>query len=235
MKYAAVCVMGLIVVNMLGCGTSFENQSRPQVSSTTAKEQMKSLARQIRKGMTTPEMMQLEYKGEHGELGVRGVRQREFARPLMLKLVAYGKPAEEPLWKLINDEDESVRRSCVMLLNIRSEYPLYDGPKIDTRSITELCIPTLERVLTSKDSEVQFTACGNLTDYKDFSDDCLDRLRLTLPKIRELKNDENADVRRIAWTAYNSVLASLTTRGKTPEIRSQTSEAYKEFRQEKNW
>ncbi len=235
MKYAAICIIGFIVVNLLGCGTSFENQSRPQASSTTSKEQTELLAKQIREGMTTPDMMQLEYTGEHGELGVRGNRQREFARPLMLKLVAYGKVAEEPLWKLINDEDESVRRSCVMLLNIRAEYPLFDGPKIDTRSITELCIPTLERVLTSKDSEVQFQACGNLADYKDFSEECLDRLRLTLPKIRELKNHENALMRRMAWTAYNSILASLTTRGKTPEIRSQTSEAYKAFRQEKNW
>ena len=235
MKYAALCVMGFIVVNLLGCGTSFENQSRPQASSTNAKEHTESLAKQIREGMTKPEMMKLEYIGEHAELGVRGVKQREFARPLMLQLVAYGKAAEEPLWTLINDEDESVRRSCVMLLNIRAEYPLYDGPKIESQAIQELCIPILERVLTSKDTEVQFNACGNLADYKDFSDDCLDRLRLTLPMIRELKDDENDPLRRMAWTAYNSILASLTTRGKTPEIRSQASEEYKAFRQEKNW
>jgi hypothetical protein len=45
------------------------------------------------------------------------VRQREQAQPLLRTLIARGQDAIEPLWHLVDDEDESVRRLIAMLLN----------------------------------------------------------------------------------------------------------------------
>ena len=110
MKCVVVCITGLIAAIVGGAKL---NSDRPSKAvSADVKEDPEALAKQIREAMTDPEIMKLEYEGQRVQYGVRGMRQREVARPLMIRLLSCGKAAEKPLWQLIDEEDESVRRSC---------------------------------------------------------------------------------------------------------------------------
>ena len=105
MRCIVVCLAGLISAIAVGCGS---NPAQPQPDAALLNERAVALAKQVREAMTDPSIMQLEYVGSRAESGTRGIRQREAAQPFMRRLVACGKAAEEPLWELINDADESV-------------------------------------------------------------------------------------------------------------------------------
>ncbi len=191
-----------------------------------------ALATQVREAMTDSSIMQLEYVGRRAESGTRGIRQREAARPFMRKLIQCGKAAEEPLWQLINDADESVRRSSVMVFNQRTDE---GGNPIESQVLIDLSIPLLERALCSTDSQVRIYACGGLGDYANWSDECLERLRISLPKLRELRNDSDNEVRSVAWHASNGILVRLSTRAKNTEDRMAAVEAWEQLQREKQW
>lgn len=234
MKNLGIIACCFIAATSEGCGIHFDSSARSQKGSTVVKQDPSALAKQIRAAMTSDEMMKLEYEGPRAHLGTRGYRQRELARPLMRQLISYGKDAEEPLWRLVTDEDESVRRSIIMLIRV-SKFDAYGENEIESKAIEELAIPILERALQSEDPVVRFEACGNLGDYSSYSDDSLDRLRLSLAKLQDLKNDEDEEVRGIAYVATNSLLCDLSTRGKTPEARLWATDKQKEHSQEEDW
>lgn len=226
-------LVALLLLFASGCGTEHtshlpQNHDRNQTDPV-------AIAKQVRDAMTSPEMMQLDYSGPRPENGIRAYRQREIALPLMQRLIACGKKAEAPLEQLLDDEDESVRRSCVMLMNFRGPTTKDPALMIESSAVIELAIPCMERALHSKDPQVRFYACGALADYKDFSVDCLDRLRQSLPRLRELKQDESSEVRSIAWIACNNLLVDLARRGPTPEIRQQASRESDELERQPRW
>ena len=153
--------------------------------------------------------------------------------PFMRQLVECGKAAEVPLWQLINDADESVRRSCVILLG--SARTDARGKTIESQTLIDLNIPLLERALTAEDAQVRYFACGGLGDFADWSDACLERLKTTVPKLRELRNDSDQEVRSIGWIACTGILGKLSTRAKSPEERKAAADEWKQMQQEKKW
>lgn len=225
--------VGLLLLVALGCGT--EHASHPPKNHDPNQADPVAIAKQVRDAMTSPDMMQLEYVGPRAESGIRGLRQREIALPLMQRLIACGKKAEVPIEQLLADEDESVRRSCAMLMNFRGPTTKDPALQIESSSVVEMAIPCMERALQSKDPQVRFYACGALGDYRDFSVDCLDRLRQSLPRLRELKQDENSEVRNIAWIACNNILLDLARRGPTAEIRDQALQECDELERQPRW
>src|SRR5207247_2118271 len=120
MRCIAVCLAGLIFALAVGCGSNPAPDrlppppAQPQPDAALLKERVAALAKQVREAMTDPSITQLPV-GPTADTG-RGREQIQAAQPLMRKLVECGKAAEEPLWQLINDPDESVRRSSVFLL-----------------------------------------------------------------------------------------------------------------------
>lgn len=229
MRCIVICLECAVFALAVGCGT---NPAQPQTDAALLNERALALAKQVREAMTDPSMMQLEYVGPRAESGTRGIRQREAAQPFMRKLVKCGKAAEESLWQLINDADESVRRSSVMVFNQRMDE---GGKPIQNQVLIDLNIPLLERSLKSSDSQVRFYACAGLGDYAIWSDECLERLRISLPKLRELRNDSEKDVRSIAWHASNNILATLSTRAKNTEDRVAAKKEWEQLQQEKHW
>lgn len=192
-----------------------------------------ALARQLREAMTAPALMRLPFDAERAAAsgGLRGLRQREAARPWIRQLTLCGKAAAEPLRQLIDDADESVRLSCVILLGeVRTDAA---GKPIASQTLIDLNFPLLERALASKDAKVRRFAAGGLADFADWSDECLERLRSSLPKLRELRSDSDKEVRLIGWTACDGILAKLATRAKKPEDRKTAEDERKQLQQEK--
>lgn len=227
MRFIVICLACLIFVLAVGCGS---NPAQPQPDAALLKERAVALAKQVREAMTDSSIMQLEYVGPRAESGTRGIRQREAAQPFMGKLVKCGKAAEEPLWQLINDAEECVRRSSVMAFRSMTDE---GGKPIESQVLIDLSIPLLERALSSNDSQVRFYACGGLGNYVHWSDECLERLRISLPKLRELRNDSDKGVRSIAWQASNGILAKLSTRARNAEDRMAAAEEWEQLQSEK--
>lgn len=226
MRCVALCLAGLFSVLVVGC------QSEPAPSTPLPKERASRLAKQIREKMTDPALMKLD-AGRHADSGLRGTRQIEAALPLMRQLVECGKAADESLWQLINDNEESVQRVSVILLSIARTDA--DGKPVASQTLIDLNIPLLEGSLTAKDAQVRYFACAGLGDYAGFSDECLERVRISLPKIRELRNDSDNEVRAIGWTACNSIVAKLSTRAKKSEDRKAAAEEWEQLQREKKW
>lgn len=227
MRCIAVCLLALISSLPVGCGSR-----QPQPNAASLKERAAVLAKEVREAMTEPSIMQLD-AGRTADSDLRGTRQREAASPLMPQLIECGKAAEDPLWQLINDGDESVRRSSVILVGgTRTDA---EGKPIESQTLIDLSIPLLERALTAKDAQVRWFACGGLGDFADWSDECLERLRTSVPKLRELRNDSDNEVRSIGWTTCNGILAKLSTQARNPEDRKAAAEQWEELQQEKKW
>jgi hypothetical protein len=184
--------------------------------------------------MTDPAIMQLPV-GTSADTG-RGRRQVQAGETLMRPLVECGKAAEVPLWQLMTDADESVRRSTVILLNWRNKWKLDEGGRlVESRVLIDLNIPLLERALGSKDEQVRYWACAGLGDYADFSDECLERLKASLPKLRKLRNDGDPKVRDIAYIACTGIIRKLSERAKIAEDRKAASEELEKLLREKAW
>ena len=226
MRCTALCLAGVFSALAVGC------QSKPASNAASVKEQAAALAKQLREAMTEPAIMQLD-AGRSADSGLRGIRQREAAKPFMHQIVACGKAAEEPLWQLIDDGDESVRRSCVILLaSARTDA---DGKPVASQTLLDLHFPLLERALAAQDAQVRYFACDGLGNFADWSDECLERLRTSVPKLRELRNDSDKDVRAIAYVACNGILAKLSTRGKKPEDRKAAADEWERLQREAKW
>ena len=207
-----IAIASVFIVLLVGC----QGNSRP-----TAAELEKSaidLAKQIRYEMTKPAIMELPV-GPTADTGLRARRQRDVAQPLMYKLMACGKAAETPLWELLTDEDESVRRTTIWMMNIRIPWKDDEGNRINDETIAELNIPLMERALSSDDPQLRFFACGGLGDCANSFSGCLDRLWTSLPLIAELKQDPNDDVRAVAEVSYKSLLWNISERAASPEHR----------------
>jgi HEAT repeats len=218
----------LIVVLLLltGCGrTTLSEKVSPE-------DRARSIAGKLREAMVEPSIMQLDI-GQKADSGLRGVRQREVAKPFMHELVACGLAASEPLEKLIHDEDESVRRSCVILLGISRSNA--NGVPLPPPSVLELHIPLFLQALDSKDEQVRYYACGCLGDLAFWSDECLESLRQALPALRKLKGDSDSDVRRIAFTACQTILSRLSTNGGDEIIRESAAVELEELKRETGW
>lgn len=229
MRCIAVCLATLISALAVGCGS---NPAQPQPDAALLKERVAALAKEVREAMTEPSIMQLD-AGRTADSGLRGIRQREAAKPFMPKLIECGKAAEEPLWELINDADESVRRSSVILVGgTRTDA---GGKAIESQTLIDLSIPLLERALTAKDAQVRLFACDGLGNFAGWSDECLERLRISLPKLRELRNDSDKEVRSIGWVACNGIAAKLSKRATKSEDRKAAAEEWEQLQREKNW
>jgi hypothetical protein len=107
------------------------------------------------------------------------------------------------------------------------------GKPIQTQTLLDLNIPLAERALASKDAKVRWFACGGLRDFADWSDECLERLRASVPKLRELRNDPDKDVRTIAWTACNSILGKSAARARSPDGRQAAAKEQEELQLQK--
>jgi HEAT repeats len=238
MRCIAVWLTGLISALAAGCESKSAPSrlsapsGQPQPDAASLKERAAALAKQVREAMTEPSIMQLD-AGRTADSGLRGMRQRQAAMPFMPKLVECGKAAEEPLWQLINDADESVRRSCVILVG--SARTDAGGKPIESQTLIDLNIPLLEGALTAKDAQVRFFACDGLGNFAVWSDECLERLRSSLPKLRELRNDSDKDVRAIGWVACNSILGRLATRAQKSEDRNAAAQEQEQLQREKKW
>lgn len=226
MRYITLCVAGLLSVLAVSC------QSKPVPSSASSKERAEALAKQLREAMTEPSIMQLD-AGRMADSGLRGIRQREVAKPIMQQLIACGKAAEEPLWQLINDDNDSVRRSCVILLG--SARTDAEGKPVASQNLLALHIPLLERALTSPDAQVRLFACEGLGDFANWSDECLEGLKFTLPKLRELRNDSDKEVRARGYMACTGILEKLSKGAKTPEERKKAADELEQLQREKKW
>lgn len=226
MRRIIVCLISLIFASAVGC------TSNPTPDTAVPKERAAEFAKKVRDAMTEPSLMQLD-QGQTADTGLRGLRQREAAFPMMLELLECGKAAEEPLWELINDADESVRRSSVILVG-RTRVTR-DLKPIAPQTLVELSIPLLERALTSKDSQVRYFACAGLGDFATWSDECLERLKLSIPKIRELQNDGDQEVRNLGWIASITISAALSARAKQPEDREKAARELEQLQLEKSW
>ncbi len=226
MRRIIVCLISLTFASAVGC------TANPAPDTAVSKARAAELAKEVREAMTEPSLMQLD-QGRMADTGLRGLRQREAAFPIMLKLIECGKAAEGPLWELINDADENVQRSSVILVG-RTRVTR-DLKPIDPQTLVELSIPLLERALTSKDSQVRYFACAGLGDFATWSDDCLERLKLSLPKLRELQNDGDQEVRNLGWIASNNIAATLSARAKQPEDRQMATRELEQLQREKSW
>ncbi len=226
MRRILVYVMSFTFASAVGC------TANPAQDNAVSKGRAAELAKEVREAMTEPSLMQLD-QGRMADTGLRGLRQREAAFPIMLKLIECGKAAEEPLWELFNDVDENVQRSSVILVG-RTRVTR-DLRPIDPQTFVELSIPLLERALTSKDSQVRYFACAGLGDFANCSDDCLERLKLSLPKLRELQNDGDQEVRSLGWIASNNIAATLSSRAKQPEDRDRAIRELEQLQREKSW
>ncbi len=225
------CLICLVLGGAVGCSS---NSSRTNVVS---REQAEALGKAVRAAMTEPSLLKLD-KGQSAgaggaATGLRGLRQREAALPILLKLIECGEAAEEPLWDLMNDADEDVRLASVMLVG-RTRVT-GDLKPIDSRIFVELSIPLLERALTSRDSQVRYFACSGLGDFAIWSDVCLERLKHSLPKIRELQNDDDQEVRRLGWIACNNILATLSVRATQQGDREMATRELEQLQLEKYW
>jgi hypothetical protein len=226
MRRNSLCLAGLISAIAVGC------QSKSAPNAAPSEERAAALAKQVRETMIEPSIMQLD-AGRTADSGLRGIRQREAAMPFMRQLVECGQAAEEPLWQLMNDADESIRRSCVILLgNARTDA---GGKPIESRTLIDLNIPLLERALTSKDAQVRYFASAGLGNFADWSDECLERLRTSLPKLRELRNDRESEVRSIGYVACTGILAKLAKRANKAEDRKAAADEWEQLQQEKKW
>ena len=226
-------------VLMFGCHSN--TTSSHSVSSSTQSQKDYSelqaravvLAREIRDAMSVPSILKIPV-GPTADTG-RGRLQSQVAQPQMRELVECGKAAEEPYWQLINDSDASIRHSSVILLNWRNPWKMKGENLTESRSLIEFNIPLLERALTSSDSVVRFWACEALADYKDFSGDCLERLKTTLPKIRELQKNSDEEVRSMAYTACELVAEKLSRSAINADDRKAAAEEWERLQKEKKW
>lgn len=232
MRTIAFFLAGLITGTFVGCGSKPVAKDpsldvlRTPSEDDTLKERASGLAKQIREAMTTPAILALE-EGLTADTGLRGMRQREGAQPLMRKLLACGKPAEESLWQLLNDPVPGVRRSCILLLDPRNLSRDEGGNLFPSRIFMDLNIPLLEKALASKDEQVRYFACAGLGDFATFSEDCLEPITGSLPKIRELLKDNDPKIRVIAKVACQFILSERTRRAKNPQDREAAAEELK--------
>ncbi len=234
----------LLAVMGIGCQSGSESGSSAESSGSTSAEtaeketvagditNMAQTAKQLRAAMTDPEIMKLDSDGL-ADTTLRGQRQREAGDSFMRQLISNGKAADSEIWKLMNDEDESVRRSVTILL----EKGRVDaaGKPLETQMILDLHIPLFERAMASDDEQVRYFACGALGNFATWSDGCLERLTETLPKLRELKDDPDKDVRGVAWSASNYIASALSTKAATPEARASAAKALEQLNQEGWW
>jgi hypothetical protein len=228
----------------VGCQSGSESDSSAASSGSTSSESAENgtgtgdaanvaqTAKQLRAAMTDPEIMKLDSDGM-ADTTLRGKRQREAGDSFMRQLIASGKAADSEIWKLMNDEDESVRRSVTILL----EKGRVDaaGMPLEIQKILDLHIPLFERAIESDDEQVRYFACGALGNFATWSDGCLERLTETLPKLRELKDDPDKDVRGVAWAASNFIASALSTKAATPEARASAVKALEQLNQEGRW
>jgi hypothetical protein len=105
----------------------------------------------------------------------------------------------------------------------------------ESQTFIDLNIPLLERVLSADDPIARFWACSGLGDAADFSDECLERLKTSLPKFRELRNDSEEQVRGIAYLAFSGILTKLLQRAKSPEDRKAAAEEWEQLVKDGTW
>ena len=86
MRSLVVILSNLIMAVAVGCG-SYAAPDEPDL-----KERAVGLAKEIRNVMDQPSFMQLD-EGRMADSGLRGIRQREVAKPFMPKLIECGKAA----------------------------------------------------------------------------------------------------------------------------------------------
>jgi hypothetical protein len=224
MQYNPFLLTVFCALLLVGC------QRQPSTVNAPNPEQAEAIAKQLREAMTAPWIMKLDMEGRHGD-SLRAYRQCEIGQPIMYKLIECGLAAKEPIWQLINDGDASVRRSCAKLLaNTRTNADLQT---IEPQLINDLQTPLLERALHSEDEQVRFLACGGLGNFANWSNDCLERLKHSLPEIRKLRNDGDKSVRGIAWISSTSIASALSSRAKLAADRDTASELLKELESEK--
>ncbi len=203
----------------------------PSPDKVNGNESAADIAQQLRVEITQPSIMQLESR-DSIDSSPRESRQREIGLPFMQKLISLGNVAEPEIWKLINDEDASVRRSCAGLIQMcRTNMK---GLPVDNGVLESLHIPIMERMLESSDDQVRYIACESLGNLASFSAE-LDRLLLSLERLRKLKSDENPNVRSPAWMASNNISAALSKNAKRVEDRDAAAEIYKQLRAEGEW
>lgn len=214
----------LLLVLCVGC-------NRPLPTKKAVSESAAEIAQQLRGEITQPSMMQLESR-DSIESSPRESRQREIGLPFMQKLISLGNVAEPEIWKLINDEDASVRRSCAGLIQKCRTDAM--GLPLNDRVLESLHIPIMERMLESSDDQVRYIACDSLGNLATFSVD-LDRLLASLEKLRKLKSDESPTVRSLAWIASNNISAALSKNAKSVEDRDAAAEIWMQLQAEGKW
>lgn len=214
----------LTIPLMVGC----TGQWQQEVGSTATAEDSLALAKQIRDVMTTPELMKLDL-----ESGLRRIRQNEKALPTFKTLVAQGKVAENAIWQLISDADDSVSQTSLAMLG--SSYLTNDWKKLPWDIVNHVHIPIFERALTMDDPFVRSMASGLLGDIAPMYSESGERLMQSLSKLRALKEDSDTEVRRVAYSASNSILATVARKATNETTRQTALREFEKHQQEKNW
>lgn len=220
--FATIATLQLLLC--LGC-------TPPSPTKEKVLESAAEIAQQLRAEITQPWIMQLESR-ESIESSPRESRQREVGLPFMQKLISLGNLAEPEIWKLINDEDASIRRSCAGLIQkCRSDT---NGLPLNDDVLESIHIPILEQMLESSDDQVRYIACGSLGDLAVFMRHA-DRLLASLDKLNKLKSDESPSVRSVAWMATNNISSALSTKAKSVEDRNAAAEIWTQLQAEGKW
>ncbi|HMO16102.1 MAG TPA: hypothetical protein PKD64_16805 [Pirellulaceae bacterium] len=231
-------LVGIIAFTTVGCQQKTISDSNLKTVDRTA-----DLVRQVREAILAPEVLKIEQTPERriGYIGwMRELRQVEVAEPLIRQLVECGKPAVEPLWQLINDDDDDIRRSCVYLLSSRLLKGRHDalGEPISEQHLLDVNIPVLERALNSHDAEVRWFAsnvgCLHIVD-DSWSDQYIEVLTTLVPKLRALKDDPVAQVRSQAYSNSEIMLLVLYNHAKNDAQRQAVELQREQLRLEKKW
>ncbi len=221
MSYCMMTISAVTVLVFCGCNSNNAQQSS---SNSAEKPDAAVLAEQLRAIVTKDELMKLEFVTDRASDngGLRVQRQVSVATPVWIELVSHGDNARAPILSLLEDSDESVRLCTAALL---SKIVVSDGLKpIENDNLKSLVIPLLEHSLESTDQHLRYCGVCGLGDLCRWSDELLDRLGESVPKIHKMQHDENAEVRAVALLAYRQILNRLAERSKDPSIRQASSD-----------
>ncbi len=214
----------LTITLVVGCTGQQQQTVRP----SAAADDSLVLAKKIRDAMTTPELMKLDL-----ESGLRRQRQSEVVLPTFKTLVAQGAVAENAIWQLVSDSDDSVSQTSVAMLG--SSYLTNDWKKLPWDIVNQVHIPIFERALTLDDPFVRGMASGLLGDIAPMYLESGDRLMHSLSNLRALKEDSDIEVRSVAYAASNMILATVATKAPNETTRQTASQALEQLQQEKKW
>jgi hypothetical protein len=123
---------------------------------------------------------------------------------MMRRMLLRGKDAESTIRSLIDDPSEDVRRVTVRHLTWRSEF-VSDRVTANEMPV-ELVVSLLEHALDSGDPHIRSLALRGLATNAQYNREARERVAQSLPKIRQLGEDNNGEIRREAVSSLRLIL-----------------------------